>query len=132
MDNQIKQLLTEASENLLYPSESDYPFAYVEWETGGEKLTRKQIRQLAGKAGNESVKTLSPDDFFRPVTEVKDWYGQEEKATAERFRKLQEVIECNLADVRVFKVGNIEIDAYIVGKTQEGKFAGLSTKLVET
>ncbi|MDO1445716.1 nuclease A inhibitor family protein [Rhodocytophaga aerolata] len=132
MDNQIKQLLTDASKDLLYPSESDYPFDYVEWETGNEKLTKKRIRQLTGKAGKEPVKSVSLEDFFKQVTEEKDWYGEEEKATAERFRKLQQVLENNLTHVRVFKVGKIEIDAYIVGKTNEGKCAGLSTKVVET
>jgi hypothetical protein len=132
MDNQIKQLLTDASKDLLYPSESDYPFDYVEWETGNEKLTKKRIRQLTGKAGTDPVKSGSLEDFFKQVTEEKDWYGEEEKATSERFRKLQQVLENNLTNVRVYKVGKIEIDAYVVGKTKDGKCAGLSTKVVET
>src|SRR5688572_1732699 len=132
MDNQIKQLLTEPSKDLLYPSESDYPFEYIEWDTGGKKLTKKLIRQLAHKENTEPVKSISLDDFFSNVTEIKDWYGEEEKANAERFKHLQEVLQNNLTDIRVFKVGKIEIDAYIIGTTKDGKCAGVSTKVVET
>jgi hypothetical protein len=132
MDNQIIELLTKASEGLLYPSESDYPFQYVEWNTGGKRLTKKLIRQLTHQQETAPVKSLSLDDFFRNVTEIKDWYGEEEKADAERFSQLKEILQNNLANIRVFKVGKIEIEAYIVGKTRDGKCAGLSTKVVET
>jgi hypothetical protein len=132
MDNQIIELLTKASEGLLYPSESDYPLQYVEWNTGGKRLTKKLIRQLTHKQETAPVKSLSLDDFFRNVTEIKDWYGEEEKADAERFSQLKEILQNNLANIRVFKVGKIEIEAYIVGKTRDGKCAGLSTKVVET
>jgi hypothetical protein len=132
MDNQIIELLTKASEGLLYPSESDYPFQYVEWNTGGKRLTKKLIRQLTHQQETALVKSLSLDDFFRNVTEIKDWYGEEEKADAERFSQLKEILQNNLANIRVFKVGKIEIEAYIVGKTRDGKCAGLSTKVVET
>ncbi|MFB2767899.1 nuclease A inhibitor family protein [Pelatocladus sp. BLCC-F211] len=32
----------------------------------------------------------------------------------------------------LYRVGEIEIDVYIVGETTEGNLAGLSTKVVET
>jgi hypothetical protein len=132
MDNPIMQLLLKDADGLLYPSESDYPFEYVEWETNGKRLTKKLIRQLAGKEESAPVKSQSLDDFFKNVTEIKDWYEEEEKANVERFRQLQETLHNNLTGIRVFKVGKIEIDAYIIGKTKDGKCAGLSTKVVET
>jgi hypothetical protein len=132
MDNPIMQLLLKDADGLLYPSESDYPFEYVEWETNGKRLTKKLIRQLAGKEESAPVKSQSLDDFFKNVTEIKDWYEEEEKANVERFRQLQETLQNNLTGIRVFKVGKIEIDAYIIGKTNDGKCAGLSTKVIET
>jgi hypothetical protein len=132
MDNQIMQLLTKAADGLLYPSESDYPFQYVEWDTGGKRLTKKLIRQLANKKESAPVKSRSLDDFFKNVTEVKDWYEEEEKAETQRFIQLKEILENNLSVIRVFEVGKIEIDAYIIGKTVDGKCAGLATKVIET
>jgi hypothetical protein len=42
------------------------------------------------------------------------------------------VLKQNLSQLQVYRVGSIDIDAYIVGITPGGKWAGLSTKLVET
>jgi hypothetical protein len=38
----------------------------------------------------------------------------------------------NLSDIHVYRVGSIQIDAYIIGKLKSGKYAGLKTRLVET
>jgi hypothetical protein len=103
MDNPLKQILTNAAEGLLYPSESDYPFQFVEWDTCGKRLTKKLIRELTGQRNTAPVKSLSLDDFFRNVTEIKDWYGEQEKADTERFRQLQEILQHHLSGIRVLK-----------------------------
>ena len=38
----------------------------------------------------------------------------------------------NLGDLKVFKVGEVNVDVYIVGKTGSGKWAGVRTAAVET
>jgi hypothetical protein len=50
----------------------------------------------------------------------------------QRFQNLVSVLKQNLSQLQVYRVGNIEIDVYIVGVTDGGGLAGLSTKLVET
>jgi len=42
------------------------------------------------------------------------------------------VLESNLSDIQVFRVGEINIDIYVVGKIQSRDLAGLATKVVET
>ncbi len=132
MNNPVKEILLKASEGLLYPSESDYPFEYVEWNTGGKRLTKNIVRQLAGKPSTELVKTVSLDKFFGNVTQIKDWYGEEEKATTTRFVQLKETLQNTLQNIRVFRVGEIEITAFIIGKAADGTCTGLSTKVIET
>jgi hypothetical protein len=132
MANDTKQTLLQAAEGLLYPSESDYPFEYVEWQTPSNKLSKKEMRQLSGLSTGVPVQTLSLDKFFEPVTQIQDWYGEEEKAGAEKFKNLKQVLESNLQDIQVFKAGKIEATVYIVGKDAQGKRTGLSTKVVET
>jgi len=75
---------------------------------------------------------VSVDDFFAIATQEEDWYDQEERETVERFQKLVSVLKQNLLQLQVYRVGNTNIDAYIVGVTDGGEWAGLSTKLVET
>ncbi len=132
MTNQVIEILVKAAEGLLYPSESDYPFEYVEWDTDGKKLTKDLVRKLTGKEATEPVKIISLDKFFNNVTEVKDWYGEEEKAATVRFVQLKETLQNTLQDIQVFRLGEIEISAYVMGKTNDGAYVGLSTKVVET
>jgi hypothetical protein len=63
---------------------------------------------------------------------MEDWFDEEEKAKAAQFQKLKEVIEATLNDRQVFRVGQTEIDVYLLGKPKEGPRVGLKTKVVET
>jgi len=56
----------------------------------------------------------------------------EQQQTAERFLHLQTILEQNLKDVKVYRIGSVQIKAYILGKLPDGIYAGLSTQLVET
>ena len=50
----------------------------------------------------------------------------------QQFQNLVSVLKQNLSQLQVYRVGNTNIDAYIIGVTPGGGLAGLSTKLVET
>ena len=127
----IEQTLTalrEAIKDLLYQSESDEPFEVVDWKNvahfGSETLL---------KGRKDIVAQVIPlEDFFKDLTEEKKWHGAEEKAAVKRYRKLKETINKHLADVKVFRIGKIEMDIFIVGKTKAGVWAGIKTKAVET
>jgi len=75
---------------------------------------------------------LTVDDFFAIAAQEEDWHDQDERETVQRFHNLVSVLKQNLSQLQVYRVGNIEIDVYIVGVTDGGGLAGLSTKLVET
>lgn len=132
MQNDIKQTLLQAAEGLLYPSESDYPFEYFIWPEAKKKLSKKDMQQLSGLPSDTPVKVLTLEQFFEPVTSIKDWYEEEEKATANRFVNLKQVLEGNLTDIQVFKAGKVEAIICIAGKDGSGTWMGLSTKVVET
>lgn len=75
---------------------------------------------------------LAVDGFFAIVTQEEDWHDEEKRETVKRFQNLVSVLKQNLSQLQVYRVGSIEIDVYIVGVTDGGGLAGLSTKLVET
>jgi hypothetical protein len=75
---------------------------------------------------------LAVDEFFARAIQEEDWHDEEERETVKRFQNLVSVLKQNLSHLQVFRVGNINIDAYIVGVTPSGDWTGLSTKLVET
>lgn len=79
-----------------------------------------------------SFKVVDIDSFFSRAITPQDWHEDEEKAVVAKFQKLLEVIKSNLKNPQVYRLGKIEIDVYIIGETQRGNLAGLSTKVVET
>jgi len=131
MTDSIATQLQQASEGLLFGSETDAPFEVIHWPAQGE-LTPPKLLQLTGHPPDASVEVVTVDEFFDTPTAEEDWHDQEERETAKRFQNLVSVLKQNLSQLQVYRVGSIEIDAYIVGAIDGGGVAGLSTKLVET
>jgi hypothetical protein len=114
--------LKKASKGLLMPSESYAPFEAFAWEAAGE-LTPDRLLQLAHVPKGTAVEAASLDDLFRTVP-------AEGRA---KFQRLPRAVEEQLAGVRAYKVGDeAERAVYIVGRPQDGHWAGLKTSIVET
>jgi hypothetical protein len=75
---------------------------------------------------------LTVGDFFVIAIQEEDWHDQEEREMVQRFQNRVSVLKHNLSQLQVYRVGNINIDAYIVGVTPSGDWTGLSTQLVQT
>jgi hypothetical protein len=127
----IVRELEEATEGLLFMSESDYPFEVLYWTRPGGSLTPERVAQLTGHVG-ETVEQRTLDDFFRAAQTPQEWQTVEELATVERYRALVKLLRAKLSFVRVYRFGLIQIHSYIVGVTNSGSWAGLSTIQIET
>lgn len=126
------QILRQASEGLLFPSETDAPFEVFFWDDEkAAELTPDTIAALAGASSGTPVKTAKLETFFRPAVKEEDWHNEEEKAEVERFKALLKTIKDHLKGVKVFRVGDTKIDVFIVGQVIGG-YAGLKTQVVET
>jgi hypothetical protein len=131
MTESIATQLKQASEGLFFLSETDAPFEVISWQTQ-EELTPAKLLQLTNHPPDAPVELRTVDEFFTIATQEEDWHDQEERETVQRFHNLVSVLKQNLSQLQVYRVGSVEIDAYIVGVTDGGGWAGLSTKLVET
>jgi hypothetical protein len=130
-DEQIIEELRQASEELLMMSESDYPFEVVRWEEAAE-ITPQLLRQKSGQAADALVGVETIEDFFRAAVTEHEGQGAEVRRTAEKFRRLMQALATNLRDVRAYKVGDVNLPVYIVGRAPSGRWLGLSTRVVET
>ncbi len=93
------------------------------WDARGDKLTDKQLLQLAGAEEDTPVEQTSLADFSGTVP-------PEDKA---KFDKLAQVLQEQLSGLKVYKVGEeAEKEVYVVGRTKGGQWAGLKTSVVET
>jgi hypothetical protein len=129
LEQAINPLLTD----LLYPSESDEPLCFVACYLKQEiPLTGSQIEEWLMLPPAVFVEEVPEARFWDPVTKDEEWHGDEEKKRSEAFRHLQQELEKHLTTRQVFRVGTIEIDVYLLGRTPEGSRAGVKTKVVET
>jgi Nuclease A inhibitor-like protein len=127
---EICDRLRQATADLLWMSESDYPFEIVNWERGIELNPQALLPEVT--SDEVAVERVTLTDFLAPAIAIEDWYEAEELAQVDRYKELLHAIESNLTEVQVFRVGEVEITIYIVGKTAEGDLVGLKTQAVET
>ncbi len=123
--------LEQAVDGLLYPSESDAPLTVFVWRQP-VPFSAEALLACTGHDSTTPVKTTDLDSFFRPVTTSRAWHGTEEQERTRRFTALHELLEAELSDIQVYKVGSIRIDVYIVGYDADGNILGLTTNVVET
>jgi hypothetical protein len=113
-DKQIVDELTRASAGLLVMSESDYPLELIRWD-GHVEVTSEFIRSLTNEPADSPIQEIDFDVFL-------GW----------RYQRLALLLKANLSHLRVYKVGRINMPVYIVGRSPEGNWLGLSTRVVET
>ncbi len=132
MDTALQEL-TELARDLLYMSETDAPLvpflaaAACESEPTDDFFMRSQGLETDVLVTHESV-----EEFLGPMAQQEAWFGDEDRAIAQRFQCLIDWIGANLTCTRVLRIGEIEIVALLVGKTNDGQWLGLRTSIVET
>jgi hypothetical protein len=120
--NPVLTALQQAAKGLRYTSETDAPLDAFAWDDGAA-LTTKHLLELANVEPGEKVEMDTLENFFYAVP-------PEDKT---KFDALAKALQGLLTGIKVFKVGDeAEKEAYIVGKTTDGHWAGLKTTIVET
>jgi hypothetical protein len=84
-----------------------------------------------GHPDNSPVETVELDYLFQNVAQEKEWHDEVQKVNVSRFQNLVSTLDNNLSNIKVYRVGTINLDVYIVGRAGSD-LAGLSTKVVET
>jgi hypothetical protein len=127
----LSEQLAEIVEGLSYTSETD---AEIMLFNGRETefLSRENFLSQINKTNDIKIEEKSFSDFFRPLVKFQDWFGEEERKTTEKFIKLKELLQQNLIQKKVFRIGKKEIDIYVVGLDKDNILRGIQTKAVET
>ena len=108
-------------------SESDYPFEAVRVE-GAEEPGHERLRELAGAGRAAPVETRGLEEFFRDSAAVR--VG--ERPTPTSFEGVRRALRENLSDIRVYRIGSVNIPVYVLGRSASGNWLGLRTRVVET
>ena len=118
----ILDALQKASRGLLFMSEEDAKLEPFLWKDGGD-VTKENVLQHVGSDDGTPAEETTLDNFFRAVP----------KEHQPKFAKLLQVLRGQLSGTKVYKLGDeSEKPVYVVGKTADGKLAGVKTTVVET
>ena len=127
----MKQTLTSLTKDLIYISETDaeiVPFVLGK----AREVTAKEMLEQLGRPADTPVETVNAEAFFARLTAIKDWFGPRETQRAKRFAELKQYLDEEFNDLKVFKIGKIQIDIYVVGTDKVGSLGGVRTNAVET
>ena len=131
-DEEILAELTRAADGLWYMSESDYPLEAVRVGGAGEP-EHGRLRELAGAGKDAPVETRRLEEFFRDGAGVRlGRAGTGEPPTPASFGGVLRALRENLTDIRVYRVGSVNIAVYVLGRSASGTWLGLRTRVVET
>ncbi len=132
-ESPILDTLGKATFGLLFSERvrrSAHPYRYP--GKGGEEPTAASLLEAEGLPSTTPVETITLDDLFDPFVEADPSASAEDRAEAERYRDLVDLLSSELTDVRVYRVGETDIDVYVLGKDPCGDWVGLKTHVVET
>lgn len=130
-ENELTKKIEKIAEGLIYISETDAEIsAFIGEKT--ETVTVKEVLKQIGDTTDPPVEERDFNEFFSRLTKLQDWFGSEEIFIAEKFAELKTLLEENLKDLKVFKIGKIKLDIYVVGLDNENNLTGIKTKAVET
>src|SRR3712207_1899678 len=112
----VLDALKKDAKGLLFISETESKLTPFLWDADGPIDATTILKNPDYEYGPETaVATTTLDRFFRAVP-------KEDKA---KFDHLAATLKAHLSDLRVYKLGEEgEKDVYIVGKTEDGKWAG--------
>jgi hypothetical protein len=129
--NSLAKQIEEITADLYYISETDAlisPFVGQQAQT----VSQEAILEQTENASDSPVEERDFTEFFARLIEIQDWFGDEERKTAEKYLLLKKLLEKNLRDLKVYKIGKVQIDIYIVGLDVENRLMGIKTKAAET
>jgi hypothetical protein len=144
--------LEHAAAGLFNISEQDHPYSFFtlhqrDLPREGDKLTALEFLGCVGLSNelideykipvDQLIEERTPDNFFPTIDDLAGYYGTDNNdpkvvAVSKRYRKLEALLNKRLQDVKVFRVGKIEIRCYIAGLAKHSSIAGLVTTAIET
>ena len=123
--------IKRASKDLYYISEIDAEIRAFDGGKSGE-ISSEIILQRTKSSKEAKVEERDFDEFFERLTKIQDWFEEEETEKANRFAYLRNLLKNNLRDLKVYKVGEIQIRIYVAGLDAEDDLFGIQTEAVET
>ena len=119
--------LEELTEGLLYMSETDAPLEFYQLDSAAARqwppAAVAQFLELIGEDPGEPIQAIPPEQFFEELRQGND---------PDQVQALQTAFSEELEELRCYRVGEVEIQIYLLGRDRPGRVVGLNTLSVET
>jgi hypothetical protein len=127
----LRSRIEKACEGLTYMSETDSDVTPI-FGKKVSRLTSEEILSAIGVSANTDVEIASAKEFFTRLTSHKEWFTEKQKKNADGFGALKNILEEELDDLKVYRVGKIQIEIYVLGVDKDKKVAGVRMNAIET
>ena len=118
----ILKELRAAAKGLLFPSETDAPIEAFAWPGSACPPDESVVRANAKIPADAAIEQVTLADLARTIPD--ECRGA--------FLPLFGLLAHHLSCTTVFKVGEVKIDVYVVGRTADDRYAGVKTSVVES
>jgi hypothetical protein len=125
----LKSELSTRTKDLFFPSEADIPIEFITLEKTSD-ITATLKKMHPDKANQISETDLA--EFYNMYGVEKDWQNNIQKQFARRFGAALDLLKDNTENLKVYRIGGVRLDIYIIGEFRDGRFVGLKTGAVET
>jgi len=78
---------------------------------------KPKLLELTKSSADTTIEVKELDSFFSQATHEEDWYNDEEMAECKRYQELVNLLQTHLTDIKVYRVGEVEVNCFILGKT---------------
>lgn len=125
----FKTAVMGATQGMLFPSESDFPF---EWFESNLKILPEASRFAShvDKKG-EVAQKMALEVFFQRYTRIEPWMDEGQVQFAHQMQTLQRIYQNSSKKLAVYRVGTVQVHIYMVAVVQ-GRVVGLHTISIET
>lgn len=124
------QGLEDTCRHLEYISETDAAIKPFTRPKPNERSLDGYIKVL--NVDERPIEEVGFDEFFDRLTVNREWHRDVDRSRAKRFEKLRYLLQDNLDDIRVIRVGRIRINIYVVGVYDDKQLIGVKTMAIET
>ena len=95
-----------------------------------DSITKETILAATGNLESAAIEEGDLDVFFSHLWLAGD--AGPKRSPAVPIKNLRQLLEDNLTDLSVYRLGRIRIDIYVVGLDDHGNQVGVKTRAVET
>ena len=135
----LRTELEEAADGLVYSSEGDMPFRFVEVDVpaGRNAGSAVELAELVmGHELGDRIEERTLDRFFQRHIETSDPYDARAQAIRPRYESLKAILTRSLSGTRVIRViraaDRAVVHCFILGRDARGRIVGLATSAIET